>query len=86
MDMLEVQTVPDQMFESIFANTEFNQQSEIDQYELALFILRISGLQKLIEEKKIERWMGYQKHYTRKPKSPNFFRALFRSHAREACI
>ena len=44
MDMLEVQTVPDQMFESIFANTEFNQQSEIDQYELALFILRISGL------------------------------------------
>ena len=61
-----METIKQKDFDAVFAQTEFSTRSEIDQFELAILILRVSGLSKLISANKISQLMGYKYVYPRK--------------------
>ena len=48
-----MKTIRQKDFDAVFSETEFSAGGEIDQFELARFILRVSGLRKLIVANKI---------------------------------
>merc|ERR1712205_196273 len=51
----DIHHVTDDAYRAIFAKTEFSMLQEIDQFELAIFLLRVSGLAVLNDEERIER-------------------------------
>merc|ERR1719282_131507 len=51
----------------VFAKTEFSMLQEIDQFELAIFLLSVSGLSVLIDEERIENRLYYREVYQRRP-------------------
>ena len=73
-DKLEVPHVGPEEFEAIFARTSFNDDCEMDQFEMCVLILRMSSLTSLISEEKIKSRMGYEQVYPRKVKRQNHLR------------
>ena len=63
--MLDIHIVTEQEYKAVFAKTEFNSDGEIDIYELAIFVLRVTGLERLISDEKITNLMGYEQVYAR---------------------
>ena len=63
----DVQHVTDDAYKAIFAKTEFSMLQEIDQFELAIFLLSVSGLSVLIDEERIENRLYYREVYQRRP-------------------
>ena len=61
-----MKTITQKRYNAVFAQTEFSTAGEIDQFEFARLILRLSGLGKLISANKISQLMGYKHVYARK--------------------
>merc|ERR1712014_542957 len=80
-----IHKVTDEDYEAIFAKTEFNMVQEIDQFELAIFVLRVSGLTVLIDEDRLKRRLYYREHYTRRPFAKRFVREV-RKLKRQECL
>ena len=58
---------------------------EIDKYELAIFLLRVSGLESLIKEEKLEKRLRYRMHYPHMPYAKRFNRETRRLY-RQKCL
>ena len=68
----DIQHVSDDAYSAIFSKTEFSMVQEIDKFELAIFILRVTGLSILIDEDRIESRLHYIEQYRRRPYSKRF--------------
>ena len=62
-----LEKISEEDYRAIFAKTEFNMIQEIDQYELAIFLLSMSSLEQLIEEDRFEKRLQYRMFYPHLP-------------------
>ena len=53
---------------TLLSKAKFNEDGDVDKFELAKILLRASGLAHHVTSERVEKWMGFRKAYPRRSK------------------